>query len=656
MKLRAQWATVGVVVLVAALVRQAEAVNRTITGLNNNLMPGRASWGAAETDVIRFGYPADYPDGFGDQIYGSPTRPNARDVSNALSAQSSPVYNNRQLSDWIVQWGQFLTHDMDHTGTDAANNVLSTGTTGDFNIAINDPNDPLGPSPILFNRSNYDPTTGNTALVPVPVGPPRPNWREQINSITSYIDASNVYGSDATRAAALRTFSGGKLVTTAGGLLPGYNTAGFENDDPLGEGSALFLAGDVRANEQVGLTATHALFLREHNRLTDVLHAQNPALGDEQLYQAARKIVGAEMQIITYKEFLPALLGPSAPTAEAYHYNPSLDPSITNSFATAFFRYGHSMQSAAIPLVDNVGSSEGSLSLRDAFFNPNILGDSPENVEYVLKGLASQVSQENDVLMVDDLRNFLFGPPGAGGVDLAALDVQRGRDHGLLDYNAFRPAYGLARLNSINQLTSDPALRAKLVALYGNINSIDAWVGGIAEDHVAGSSVGAMVMASLVDQFTRLRDGDRLFYLGDPDLQTAMFKAAIDLSSVTLSEIIRLNTGITNLQSNVFFAASAGIAGDFNLDGVVDAADYTVWRSTLNQSTAPFAGADANGDGLVTQADYLVWKSNYGHTLGAGAASSLAAVPEPSSGLVLAAATALAAAFCRRASIASIDR
>ncbi len=455
MKLRA----LVVVVLAWATAGQARAVNRTITGVGNNLAPGRTTWGAAETDVIRFGYAADYPDGFGDEIYGTPAWPNARDVSNALCAQSSPVYNNRLLSDWIVQWGQFLTHDMDHTGSDPANDALFAGGTGDFSIAVNDPNDPIGPNPIPFNRSNYDPATGTTAVLPAPGGT-RPNWREQINSVTSFIDASNVYGSDISRASALRTFIGGKLVTTAGGLLPGYNTDGFENDDPLGGGSSLFLAGDVRANEQIGLTATHALFLREHNRLAGVLQAQNPSLSDEQLYQAARKIVGAEMQIVTYKEFLPALLGAAAPDAEDYNYNPALDPSITNSFATAFFRYGHSMQSSEIQLVNNVGSSAGSVSLRDAFFNPDILTDAPEKVDLTLKGLASQVAQENDVLMVDDIRNFLFGPPGAGGLDLAALDIQRGRDHGMLDYNAFRPAYGLTRLNSIAQLTSDLALRA----------------------------------------------------------------------------------------------------------------------------------------------------------------------------------------------------
>lgn len=645
------------VVVVTAVGGEAAAVNRSITGVGNNTSPGRFTWGAAETDVIRFGYPADYPDGFGDAIDSPPAAPNARDVSNLLCAQSSPVYNNRLLSDWIVQWGQFLTHDMDHTGTGAANNSLSTGATGDFSIAINDPTDPLGPNPMPFNRSNYNPTTGTSDLVPVPGAPPRPNWREQINSVTSFIDASNVYGSDATRAAALRTFSGGQLVTTAGGLLPGRNSAGLENDDPLGHGGELFLAGDVRANEQIGLTATHALFLREHNRLAKQLQAQNPTLNDEQVYQAARKIVGAEMQIITYKEFLPALMGAAAPNPDAYNYNPALNPSITNSFATAFFRYGHSMQSADIQLTNNNGSSAGSVSLRDAFFNPDVLGDTPETVELVLKGLAWQVAQENDVLMVDDMRNFLFGPLGAGGMDLASLDIQRGRDHGLLDYNAFRPAYGLARVNSVAQLTSDLDVRSKLISLYGNVNNLDAWVGGIAENHVAGSSVGAMVMASLLDQFTRLRDGDRLFYVGDADLQTTMFRNAIDLDSITLAEIIRLNTGITNLQDNVFFATSPGLAGDFNFDGIVDGADYTAWRDANGSEVAPFQGADASGDGLVNQADLQIWRSQFGSTLAAGSAAGLEfslVAPEPANfGLVVAAVISLAAAAGRGRSVNS---
>ncbi|MEO1996929.1 MAG: peroxidase family protein, partial [Planctomycetaceae bacterium] len=129
--------------------QQAEIEMRSIDGSGNNT--DEVAQGAAETNVIRFGYPAVYPDGHGDDI-DSDEQPNARDVSNALNDQVESVTNARHLTDWIVQWGQFVTHDMVLTLNDAANNELSDGSTGDFGIAINDPTDPLGPQAIPFNR------------------------------------------------------------------------------------------------------------------------------------------------------------------------------------------------------------------------------------------------------------------------------------------------------------------------------------------------------------------------------------------------------------------------------------------------------------------------------------------------------------------------
>src|SRR5262249_41484785 len=162
-------------------------------------------------------------------------------------------------------------------------------------IPIEDPNDPLGPNPIPFHRSEFDPLTGTPDPLP---GTTRLNRREVVNSITSYLDGSLVYGSDPVRAAALRTFQGGKLKTSANGLLPPLNADGLPNADPFGLGAQLFLAGDVRANEQTGLTVTHALFVREHNRLADRIASLYPDLADEAIYQVARRIVGAEIQII----------------------------------------------------------------------------------------------------------------------------------------------------------------------------------------------------------------------------------------------------------------------------------------------------------------------------------------------------------------------
>ena len=402
---------------------------RSIDGTGNNLL--NLGFGVANTPLIRIS-PADYPgDGSGSTIVEPPARENPRLISNTLAAQGPALIpNDRGLSDFVWQWGQFVDHDIDLTTVDNANGIAS--------IAITNPGDPLGPLPIPFVRSDFEPTTG-TVSAP----------REQINTITAYIDASNVYGSDSGTAASLRTFSDGRLATSLGALLP-IDADGF------------FMAGDVRANEQVGLTAMHTLFVREHNRLADALVAQQSGATDEEVYQTARKIVGAEMQIITYEEFLPALLGPYAPSATDFAYDPNVNPSIANEFSTAAYRFGHSMLAPELRLVDPVDSTVSFLALRDAFFNPGFFIGDPGNIERVLAGLAAQKAQEVDSKLVDDVRNFLFGPPGAGGLDLAALNLQRGRDHGLPDYNTLRAAYGLAPMLGFDQISLDPELNQAL--------------------------------------------------------------------------------------------------------------------------------------------------------------------------------------------------
>ena len=128
---------------------------------------------------------------------------------------------------------------------------------------------------------------------------------------------------------------------------------------------------------------------------------------------------------------------------------------------------------------------------------------------------ASSDSEEIDTKVVDSLRNFLFGPPGSGGLDLASLNIQRGRDHGLADYNSTRAALGLPKVTSFAQITSDPNLQRALQQTYGSVDNIDLWAGGLPEDHVPGSSLGPTFQRIIADQFTRLRDGDRFFHLRD---------------------------------------------------------------------------------------------------------------------------------------------
>ena len=512
----------------------ARAEDRTYDGSGNNVL--YPTWGAAGTQLARMS-PAAYADGI-----SSPSgagRPGARLISNTVIAQTIMVPNTHEMTDWVFQWGQFIDHDLDLTG------LASPAEPFDIPIPAGDPYfDPMntGTQIMPFSRSKYDTSTG-TGLG---------NPRQQINEITSYIDASMVFGSDGTRATALRTLSGGRLKTSDGNLLP-LNTLGLPN----GTGGApdptqFYVAGDVRVNEQVALTAVHTLFMREHNRVADEIAAANPGWTDEQIYQRARKLVGAEIQVITYNEFLPAFLGPFAPGL-ANVYDPNVNVSVMTEFSTALFRVGHTMLPPRLMRVADDGTEApgGHMPLRDAFFQPNNLAGTNE-LEYFLKGLASDRQQEVDMHVVDDVRNFLFGEPIPGGFDLASLNIQRGRDHGLPDYNSVRVAFGLPVATTFADISSDAPTQAALQSLYGDVNNIDVWVGALAEDHLPGAAAGPLIVAGLAQQFTRARDGDRFWYRNDLDLSA---EDLVWLESVQLSDIIRWNTSITNIQENVFFMA-----------------------------------------------------------------------------------------------------
>ncbi len=363
------WPAIVTLLLVDTPWTRAE--DRTIDGTFNNRQ--FVTSGAAGQPMIRFGYGAQFPgDGSGSTIFTAPERANPRVISNAISAQTGDVFNDRNLSDLTWMWGQFIDHDIDLSITDPAAGTAPIPTPA---------SDVLGPGPIPFTRSKFVLAPGNSGL-----------RREQVNEITSYIDASVVYGSDAARAAALRTDNGvgARLIVGASNLLP-LNTTGLANDNPTPTpGNQLFVAGDIRANENVGLTSMQTVFAREHNRLVDIIQTQRPSISDEQTYQLARKIVGAEMQAITYNEFLPAILGSHAPRAEDYSYDPTGPADITNSFAHAAYRFGHSMLSSQLQLVGADGTSAGSIELSDAFFNPAFLTDDPTRIDQLLRGAAAQ--------------------------------------------------------------------------------------------------------------------------------------------------------------------------------------------------------------------------------------------------------------------------
>ena len=192
------------------------------------------------------------------------------------------------------------------------------------------------------------------------------------------------------------------------------------------------------------------------------------------------------MQVITYKEFLTLLLGVDGIPPYS-GYDSGIDPTIANEFSTAAYRFGHTMLSPSLLLIDASGV-ERPLSLRDAFFNPSLVTE--QSISALLRGLSTQHAQEIDLLLVDEVRNLLFGAPGGPGRDLASLNIQRGRDHGIPNYNAVRSAYGLPPATSFADVSSKRDVQDALWRAYGDVNLLDLWTGGLAEDHVPGAMLG----------------------------------------------------------------------------------------------------------------------------------------------------------------------
>jgi peroxidase len=488
---------------------------RPIGGTGNNLHNPNfnATPGSPELHLAPLNFAPDTADGL---ISG----PNPRTISNVISGGTGARGQNGQTTDpvasaWLYVWGQFVDHDL---GLEAA-----PLTTDAINITIpaNDPDVPPG-TVISMTRAVRSPAT-NTI----------------INTAAGYLDLSQLYGSTQEKADSLRNADGTLKASPDGKWLPIV--------------AGVFESGDPRVMENPELTATTTLFMREHNNWVSQLKAQHPAWSGDQLYNMARAITTAEYENIVYSEYLPVLIGPVLGPYKGY--DSSQNAQISQEFSGAAFRIGHSQVSDTQEGVDNAGVTTFSEGLSQAFFNsPQI--DIANGVDPLLRAFSLDYAQATDVYVVATLRNLLAASLVGGGVDLIdliAIDVQRERDLGVGSLNQVRSALGLAPYRSFSALTSDPVLQTQLKTVYGTIDQVDLFIGGLAEAHAPHAVVGPTFQRIIGDQFSALRAGDRFFWLnqGFDSATTHM------IANTTLADIILRNTDTTALEQHVFIHGPA---------------------------------------------------------------------------------------------------
>ena len=548
----------------------------SINGADNNLT--NTDYGSARSQLLNLSG-LDYGDGISSPAGAD--RTNSRVISNTLGQQDEPIYSSLGLTNLIWTFGQFVDHDIVLTPENRQLTVDIAVPTGDPDL---DP-DGTGTATISMNGTAFSTGTGTDIDNPAQIN----------NNITAWVDGSSIYGSTTERNDYLREGSGGLLKVSEGDLLPLDD--GLENANP---NRPMFVAGDVRANENSALVSMHTLFVREHNRLAAELAIAHPSWTDEQLYERARQINIAQYQSVVYNEYLPVLLGNNA-IDEYRGYDSNVDPTIRRSFSTAAFRVGHTQISSEILRLDTVGHEipEGHLTLSEVFFSSTGVVQAG-GIDSILRGISSSLSQEVDLKLIDDMRNLLFSFGGETmRRDLLAINIERGRLNGVRDYNSVREAYGLPKVNGFADITSDVEVQTQLASVYDSVDNIDLYVGLLAEDRIEGSASGETSQVIIAEQFAALRDGDRFYY---ENIFTP--EEIVEIESTTLSDIIVRNTDTTVIQDNAFSLLNRGMAEDEELNGGLG--DDSIYGEAGNDTINGFSGDDflSGGAGDDVLLDY----------------------------------------------------
>uniref|UniRef100_T1ILP9 Chorion peroxidase n=1 Tax=Strigamia maritima TaxID=126957 RepID=T1ILP9_STRMM len=524
---------------------------RDITGLCNNL--DNPQWGSTRMTLQRL-LPPVYADGVDAPRMSTTNQPlpNPRILSAVMHRDTGNVLDHATTI-LFVGWGQLTDHDMamasateDDNGDEPAccDRAFQIRHPNCFPIEV-PPGDTIQARCMEFVRSAAGITPGCKLGV-----------RSQMDQVTSVLDANYIYGLTNEWASSLRTFQGGQLRTT-----PAFRQFGLKDLLPLKQQKPdeiclrpnpnifCFQAGDIRANEQIMLTVLHTFMMRHHNRVATQLRQVNPHWNDERLYQESRHVMAAISQHITFNEFLPMLLGKQVMERyglillkQGYYdgYDPKINPTLFSSFLTSAFRFGHSLVPTTIERFNKFHQPIGSQRLGSVIRQPFDLYRAGWMDQFIL-GFVNSAAWALDSALSQEMTNHLFERPGdTFGLDLAAINIQRGRDHGVPGYNAYREFCGIGRARVFeefsNTLNNDTILRLR--ELYRHPDDIDLWTAGISERPLQGAMVGPTFACIIGLQFRNLRKGDRFWHENQGWQSSFSSEQLQEIRKIKLSRII----------------------------------------------------------------------------------------------------------------------
>jgi len=571
---------------------------RNIEGTCNNLE--NPHWGAAQMAHNRF-LPYAYADGIslprvassGDEL------PSTRLISAHIHRDDNK--HEHSITTLMVAWAQLTDHDItltaeiDEVLEDDLNCCRGPNVTHPMCFPITIPDNDHFFSKHSRNCMNF--VRSNAGLRPeCRLGP-----REQFNQISSVIDAGVVYSNVPDTMRKLREYEGGRMKT-----LPVFKDKGLKDllplnlDDPdkgcirPNDDVFCFLTGDPRVNEQTILTLLHTILIREHNTIAGRLSQINPHWSDETLFQESRHIIIAYQAHITFNELLPLLLGKVGLHehgltlyTEGYFdgYNPDINPSAASGFTTAAFRFGHSLLPSTVERWNKNHKYIANQKLSEMIQQPYDLFKAGWADQYIM-GMVNQVSQAMDDGITSQVTNHLFEEQGQGfGMDLVALNLQRGREHGIPSYNRYREWCDLKPIRSWDELRGVMSNRTASLypKLYQSPEDLELFTAGISELPVKNQLLGPTFSCIIGRQFHNIRHGDRFWYENGGMPNSFTMEQLAEIRKISLARLLCDNSNhAETMQLRVMLLPDAKINPRVSCrSGQIPRVNLAAWRDVV---------------------------------------------------------------------------